>query len=271
MEINNILHKISAKRKTDLEEIRNQCLHLKSGVKKGETKGEKQETLGQVIRRQREQINIIAEIKPYSPSQGNLLKDEEPLEIVKEYEKGGAIGFSILTEPHFFHGSYDLFAAITSKTDKPRLMKDFIVDPVQIEVAAALGASNILIINEIANLQDLIPLCLKTGVEPLIEIHEERELEDLRVVPMDLLKKCVIGVNNRNLKTLKVNILNSINLIPKILDIHPDLCVISESGINDYNDIYQLRKCGAQGFLIGTSLMKAENRVEKLKQLRGVN
>ncbi|MHA1869714.1 MAG: hypothetical protein ACTSXF_02095 [Promethearchaeota archaeon] len=246
-------------------------------------------------------VNIIAELKPKSPSEGHFsnYRKFSIREIIGKYLQGGAIGLSILTEPKFFGGSFDniKIARDTVATlannhlaSIPILMKDFLVCREQIDIAKILGTSNILVINKLHQRQinlEFIEYAIKSGVEPLIEIHDSSELEDvlyyaqkIELHNLDFFRNIIIGINNRNLDTLKTDFRNSLKIIPELRqklvqngyegNIN-DVVIISESGINSYTEIRQLQEAGAKGFLIGSALMRADKIAEKLFELRHIS
>jgi indole-3-glycerol phosphate synthase len=217
-------------------------------------------------------ISIISEIKPASPTLGNIRKNMDISEIAKEMETAGAAGLSILTEPNFFNGSYENLKLAVEATKLPCIMKDFVIDSVQCFIAYQLGATNILIINSIEDqkLEDIVNTAIECRLEPLIEIHNVEEINDIRDLAEVGLQPTLIGVNNRNLKTLEIDLNTSMEIIPKLKqEFGNDLIVISESGINNYEDIQFLQSSGADGYLIGSSIMKSDNIREKILSLRG--
>ena len=217
-------------------------------------------------------ISIISEIKPASPTLGNIKKNINVEEIATEMESAGVIGLSVLTEPNYFNGSYENLKLAIQSTKLPCLMKDFVVDEIQYKIAAQIGAPNILIINSICNLEDSYRKALEYSLEPLIEIHNIEELNDIRHLYDIGFKPTLIGVNNRNLKTLEIDLNTSKEIIPKIKsEFGDDIIVISESGVNIIENINFLLQYQADAFLIGSSIMKSNNIKEKILSLRGVN
>lgn len=215
-------------------------------------------------------IAIISEIKPASPTLGQIKESLNVKELSKEMENAGAIGLSVLTEPNYFYGSYKNLSLAIENTSLPCLMKDFIIDEFQIRKAAQLGASNVLLINSIINLQEFYAISIEHNLEPLIEIHEEREIEDIKDLIEIGYHPKLIGVNNRNLTNLKINLETSHKLIPRIKkELGEDLRVISESGIQSYEEILKLQRSGADAFLIGTLIMQSNNMGEIIGNLRG--
>lgn len=229
------------------------------------------QTLSEAIKN-KSGISIISEIKPASPTLGEIRKDLDIKKIAREMESSGVVGLSILTEPNYFNGSYENLKLAIENTKLPCLMKDFVIDPVQYKIASQLGATNILIINSICNLEDNYRSAVDYGLEPLIEIHEVQELLDVKHLFEIGLKPKLIGVNNRNLKTLKINLNTSKEIIPKVkAEFGNDIVVVSESGVNTIDDINYLLEYQADAFLIGSSIMKSDNIKEKILTLRGVS
>ena len=217
-------------------------------------------------------ISIISEIKPASPSQGDIRRDMNITEIAKSMEVAGVIGLSVLTEPNYFNGSFlNLYLAL-KETTIPCLMKDFVFSEYQFKIARDIGATNILLINLLGNLEKMYELALEFNLEPLIEIHDITEINDLIYLRETGINPPLIGVNNRNLKTLKVNLNTSKLLIPKIKELFSDrVTVISESGISTHDDVKFLQSCGADGFLIGSSIMLSNDIKQKILYLRGIH
>lgn len=216
-------------------------------------------------------ISIISEIKPASPTLGRIRKKVNVKNIAKEMESAGVIGLSILTEPHFFNGSYENLKCALESTRLPCLMKDFVVDEIQLKIAQQIGATNILLINSIIDLWEFYPLCLRYDLEPLIEIHDVEEIRDIKRLIEVGFDPILIGVNNRNLKTMEVNLHNSLNIIPKVREeLGKDTKVVSESGYTSFHDIKMVQSSGADAFLIGSSIMQSKNIKKKIFNLRGM-
>ena len=218
-------------------------------------------------------ISIISEIKPASPTLGDIRKNIDIKELAKEMERAGVVGLSILTEPNYFNGSYENLKLAVESTKLPCIMKDFVVDSVQCFIAYQLGATNILIINSIVDqrLEDMVSTAIEYRLEPLIEIHDVEEIEDIKNLVDIGLAPMIIGVNNRNLKTLEIDLNTSNVIIPKLKkEFGNEIVVISESGIQNYEDIQYLQPTGADGYLIGSSIMKSDSIHDKILSLRGV-
>ena len=217
-------------------------------------------------------ISIISEIKPASPTLGNIREEIDVIKIAKEMEDSGVVGLSVLTEPNFFNGSYENLKLAVENTRIPCLMKDFVVDEIQFKIAAKLGATNILIINSICNLEERFSTSIEYNLEPLIEIHKPEEINNIRQLFEIGLTPKLIGVNNRNLRSLEIDLNTAKIIIPKLKEEFGDkIQVISESGINTYDDIKSIIPYGADAFLIGSSIMQSKNIKEKILVLRGIN
>ena len=205
---------------------------------------------------------IIAEVKKASPSKGVIKEDFNHIEIAKEYERGGAACLSILTDTPSFQGSPEYLKDIRRNTKLPILRKDFIIDTYQIIESRSWGADCILLIMKILKneeLSKLINICNEMGMDILFEINSQEELE--RLLPFN---PKMIGINNRNLENFETNIENSIKIKKNIPD---DILVISESGINNVNDINYLGEHNINNFLIGERLMRSKNICNELNKL----
>ena len=210
-------------------------------------------------------VSFICECKKASPSKGLISEDFPYLQIAKDYEAAGADCISVLTEPKWFLGSNEYLREIAANVSIPCLRKDFTIDEYMIYEAKTLGASAILLIVSIlseAQLREYIKICDELGLSALVEIHDENEALTAINAGARL-----IGVNNRNLKDFSVDTENSRrlrNLIPR------DILFVSESGVKTAADVQSLREIGADAVLIGETLMRADNKLQKLKELRGL-
>ncbi len=205
---------------------------------------------------------LIAEVKKASPSKGLIRADFDPAKIARIYEDNGANCISVLTDEPYFMGHDDDLKAVKDTVKIPVLRKDFMIDPYQIIESRALGADCILII--IAALSDpqakeLYDLATALGMDVLVEVHDANELERA-----NLLNPAMTGVNNRNLKTLDVDVQTSKTLFPHI---PTHTLKVAESGISDAQTITDLHTQGYDAFLIGESLMRHENIAEKIALL----
>ena len=202
-------------------------------------------------------IPVISEIKKKSPSQGNFYKNFKPIKIAKNYQKNGATCLSVLTDKKYFDGSLNHLKAIRKITKLPILRKDFIIDNYQIIESKYSGVDCILLIMaalEKNHAKELEATAIEYGLNVLLAVHNEKELEQA----LDL-KSIFIGINNRNLKTLKVNINNTKKIIQKI---PKKKYVISESGIKTVEDMINLWSYGIKGFLIGEALLKNPSKLK---------
>ncbi len=209
------------------------------------------------------EIGLICEIKKASPSHGVIREDFDHIEIAKSYAEAGATCLSILADEKYFQGKNDYLREVRAVTDLPILRKDFVVDTYQIYEGKMLGADCILLIVAMLDDQKLIELekcALDAGLSVLIEIHNEDELQRA-----SKLKSKLLGINNRDLKTLKVDLQNSLNLCEQIPS---DYVLISESGIKDALDIELLQQAGINCFLIGEHFMRQKNIVKAVKDIQ---
>lgn len=209
--------------------------------------------------------NIIAEVKFASPSEGSIHAGGDPVAIAGGYLDAGARMLSILTEPRFFRGDLAyLAAARAARPDALLLRKDFMVDPYQMLEAKACGADAVLLIiamTDAALTKDLFDAAAALGLAPLVEVHDEAELEAALALGADF-----IGVNNRNLKTLKTGLETGRRLAGR----KPAGSVfICESGLSTADDLRDMKARGYDGFLMGTSFMKRQNPGQALAELRG--
>jgi len=213
----------------------------------------------------RDGINIIAELKPASPSRGVLREPFDAVALARSLAAAGAAALSILTEEEFFHGSLKNLREARKSISLPVLRKDFIFDPWQVWEARANDADSFLLIVAAlgdSQLRDLIVLGRELGMEPLVEVHTAAELD--RALAADAR---ILGVNNRDLKTLTVRAETSFELIGRI----PDHCIaVSESGLRTHDDLIRLRAAGFDAFLIGEHLMLAPDPAAALTNLLGV-
>ncbi len=213
-----------------------------------------------------DKINIIAELKHSSPSAGKLSGEIDDAEIVKRYLTGGASAVSILTENKFFNGSYVHLETLSSLCDKPVLCKDFIYFEEQVYAAYLCGADMVLLISRVLDkniIKKLYDKIISYGMTPLIEIHDEREIENIMFLNPEL-----VLVNMRNLKTLNMDFTTGIKTLNKL---PRNIIRISASGIYTRNDIsYVMNTTETNNFLIGSSLMKSGNPVEMIRKFKDV-
>ena len=209
-------------------------------------------------------IGLIAEIKRASPSQGNIRADFDPVNCALSYANAGASCLSVLTEPHWFKGCDQYVADIKSAVSLPVLRKDFIIDPYQVIESRAIGADCILVIMaalDDAAARDICQTAREYGLDILIEVHDAPERDRALALDFDLL-----GINNRNLKTMAIDINTTLALAA---DISPDITIVSESGINTHQDICRMIDHDIYCFLVGTSLMRQNDLETATRQLLG--
>jgi indole-3-glycerol phosphate synthase len=212
-------------------------------------------------------IGLIAEVKKASPSAGVICQDFDPIRIATAYEAAGASCLSILTDEQFFQGSLDYLREIRTAVKLPLLRKDFIIDERQILEAIEWGADAILLIVAILDDEQLAKfheLATAAGLAVLVEVHDEAELDRaLKLSPM------LIGVNNRNLKTFKVDLATTENLAAKLRALKTTSAhiLVAESGIHTRADVDRLKKCGAGAILVGESLMRDGDIKSKVREL----
>jgi indole-3-glycerol phosphate synthase len=208
------------------------------------------------------QINLIAEVKKASPSAGLIREDFNAVEIAKIYAKNKAAAISVLTEEKHFLGKAAYLRRINEDVDLPTLMKDFIIHEHQIYEGSFCGASAVLLIVAMLSdtqMKDLMAVAHSLGLDCLVEAHDEAEVERALKVKAE-----IIGVNNRNLRSLDVNLRNCLAMIPMI---PKGKVIVAESGLKTYDDIKRVRDAGAHAVLIGETFMRAENIGAKMKEV----
>jgi len=208
---------------------------------------------------------VIAECKRRSPSRGVLAPQYDPVAIARQYETGGASAISVLTEPTFFDGALEHLAAVRQAVTLPLLRKDFIVDEYQLLEARAIGADAALLIVAALKQQDLVRLqrrAWELGLAALVEVHDDEELT--RAIDSGAQ---IIGVNNRNLRTLAVDVAASRRLGARI---PASVVGVSESGLTSRTDLEELAGQGYRAFLIGERFMTAPNPAQAIADLIGV-
>lgn len=208
---------------------------------------------------------LLTEIKFASPSLGKIRTLTDPASIAKQMISGGSKALSILTQPNLFHGSPEYFMKVREAVDVPLLMKDIMIDNIQIDAAEKIGADYILLIQSLFDqiflneIDEFIDYGHKKGLKVLLEVHTKQEFENALKTEADL-----IGINNRNLDTLEIDLKTT----EKVLEgFEKSRLILSESGIESKEDIQYLKKCGADAFLIGSSIMKSDNIEEQVRKL----
>jgi indole-3-glycerol phosphate synthase len=270
----NILEKITAEKRREVEALRPRASELKWLAAQRKDRRD----FAAVLRKP-SGLALIAEVKKASPSAGVIRENFDPIAIAIEYEKAGASAISVLTDEKFFQGHISYLQNIREKVSLPLLRKDFIIDALQIYEAAAYGADAVLLIA--AMIEDGVQLAYlyetakEVGLEVLFEVHNEEE--------MSRAYGKVIGVNNRDLKTFKVDLATTEGVLNywkrqvffaeklpkrKFTEL-PDRIFVAESGINTRADAERVKKAGVNAILVGESLMRSGNIAAKVKELLG--
>ena len=208
---------------------------------------------------------LITEVKFSSPALGNIRKITDPVEIALNMVNGGASALSVLTQPYMFDGSPEFFMKVRKMVKVPMLMKDITVDTIQIDAAKKIGADYFLLIQSIFDkglvndIDGMIDYGHDLGLKVLIEAHTKQEFENSSNTNAD-----IIGINNRNLDTMKIDL----STTEKILhNTEKTKLIVSESGISTSDDIRFLHKCGADAYLVGSSIMKTDDIQQTVQNL----
>jgi indole-3-glycerol phosphate synthase len=263
----NILDKI-------VEQKKREVARLPSGPVSGQDlraamakRGDRRDFLAALRQPRPGRAALIAEIKKASPSAGIIRADFDPVRIARSYEAAGACCLSVLTDEHFFQGSLNYLKQVRAAVNLPLLRKDFLIDERQILEAIEWGADAILLIVAIladSELRKLHSLATSCGLAALVEVHDEAEMQRaLRIDP------ALIGVNNRNLKTFKVDLATTENLARMLPATSSRPVLVAESGIRTRQDVERLAACGATAILVGESLMRQSELKCKVRDLLG--
>ncbi len=207
-------------------------------------------------------INLIAEIKKASPSKGILRGDFNPVKIAITYQANGASAISILTDERFFEGALEHLVKARGNVSVPILRKDFVIDEYQIYETVAAGADAILLICEILSIAELTRFhntATELGLDCLVEVHNEEDIE--KALAIDA---AIVGINNRDLHTFKVDLGVTQRLIRMIPQ---NKTIVSESGIKRYEDVMFLKSLGVNAVLIGESFMEADDIAAKMREI----
>ena len=245
--------------------VNNSQIAIDDGVYDVEGDFEKSSKDFKQIIKTNQHATLLTEIKFASPSLGKIRTLTDPASIAKKMVAGGARALSVLTQPHLFQGSPQYFMKVRSAVNVPLLMKDIMIDKIQIDAARKMGADYMLVIQSIfdqkfvSDIDGFIEYGHKQGLEILLEVHTKDEFVNALKTKAD-----IIGINNRNLDTLEID-LKTTELV--LEGYEKSRIILSESGINTVEDIQYLKKCGADAFLIGSSIMKSDNIEEQVKKL----
>lgn len=207
---------------------------------------------------------VIAEVKLGSPRLGSLAGRFDPATLARTYAEHGAAALSVVVEPDFFHGSYEVLQAAHKASGLPAIAKDFVVDERQLVWARDAGASAVLLIAALHDADELRVYAQKAralGLVPLIETHDPADAGKLAGAPWEL-----VGVNNRDLRTFDVDLRHSIDLLPRL---PPAAVKVAESGLKSPAEMERLRRAGFHAFLVGESLVTAGDPAAKLRELVG--
>jgi len=208
---------------------------------------------------------LLTEIKFSSPSMGKIRTISDPVSIARQMIAGGSKALSVLTQPYLFNGSPEYFLQVRQAVDVPLLMKDVMIDKVQINTAQKIGADYILIIQSLfdqgflKDVDEFIEYGHKKGLKILLEVHTKQEFQNALKTGADL-----IGINNRNLDTMEIDLKTTEIILREYKKTRP---ILSESGIETPEDIQYLKRCGADAFLIGSSIMRSDNIEEHVRKL----
>lgn len=205
---------------------------------------------------------IIAEIKAASPSAGVIVADPDVASIARAYAGGGAAAISVVTEPHFFHGSRAWLERAGDAAQRPVLMKDFVVSGAQLLRGIAAGADAVLLLAsllEADEIREYAALAAEFGCDALVEVHDDAELAKAIAAGV-----AIVGVNNRNLRGFSVDLATSERLAASI---PAGVTRVAESGIRSAADVDRLRRAGFDAFLVGESLLRADDRAEAVRRL----
>jgi len=208
---------------------------------------------------------LITEIKFSSPSLGRIRTASDPASIARQMVAGGAAAISVLTQPYLFGGSPGHLLKVRGAVDVPLLMKDIIIDRVQVDAGQRIGADYILLIQSLfdrgylSDIDEMIHYVHRRGLKVLVEVHTKSEMENALRTDADL-----VGINNRDLDTLRIDMGTTGRILSGLDSRRP---ILAESGIETPEDVRYLRECGADAFLIGSSIMRSEGIVEHVRSL----
>lgn len=245
--------------------VNNSQIAIDDGVYDVDAKLEKSSIDFLEIIKSNKHATLLTEVKFSSPSLGKIRTLSDPVSIAKQMIAGGSKALSVLTQPHLFNGSPEYFMLIRQSVNVPLLMKDIMIDTVQIDAAEKIGADYMLVIQSLfdqgflKDIDEFIKYGHRKGLKILLEVHTKQEFQNALKTESDL-----IGINNRNLDTLEIDLKTTEKVLEGYKKTRP---IISESGIETPEDIQYLKKSGADAFLIGSSIMKSDNIEEYVRKL----
>lgn len=212
-----------------------------------------------------EAIALIAEVKKASPSKGVIRPDFDPVDLAKAYAAAGASAISVLTDERFFMGSLEHLRSVREAVSLPLLRKEFVIDPYQLYEAKVWGADAVLLIVAALRreeLSDLLQLAGELGLDALVEVHTEEELETAMACGAE-----IVGINNRDLRTFETTLEVTARLAPRV---RGDAALVSESGIHRREDLHLLARVGVDAVLVGEALAREQDVEGKVRELVGV-
>lgn len=255
------LKKVTEQKKSDIRLARRRRSE-QSLRRDAETRDNRRPFIDRLTPTDTKDIHIIAEVKRASPSKGDIRADLDPAELAAAYERGGASAVSVLTETHWFKGGIEDLQAARAATGLPVLRKDFIFTPYQIYESAVIGADAVLLIVALLSpkqLEEYLAICESVGLDALVEVHSPADLGTVKKSRARL-----IGINNRNLRTLETDIQIAIDMAANL---NPGQIPVAASGIRTRADIEKNRNSGVYNFLIGEHLVLAEDPERFLRLL----
>ena len=262
-----ILHTIVEQKKLEIAKLPTRSISVSELRETLTKRNDRRDFLGALKCPRSGKTALIAEVKKASPSAGEICADFDPVRVAKQYEAAGADCLSVLTDEKFFKGSLEYLKQIRAAVKLPLLRKDFIIDERQILEAIEWGADAILLIVAIltdAQLQHFHTLATDAGLAALVEVHDEAELQRaLKANPP------LLGVNNRDLKTFKVDLATTERLAAAVCG--QGRLLVAESGIHSRSDVQRLADCGAGAILVGESLMRSSDIGAKVRELLAGN
>ena len=265
----NILQDILETKRKEVEQLRRTC-DLETIKSRAAAAPRARNFFSAVTGKPRRLLNLIAEVKKASPSAGVIREDFDPVRIARQYAAAGADALSVLTDEPYFQGHLDDLTAVRQAVDLPVLRKDFIIDPYQVYQSRAAGADAILLIAAALPagvLNDLMILATELRMTVLVEVHGADELMLVRsMIGFPHAAYSLLGINNRDLSTFKVDLGTTIRLAEMALEGTP---IVSESGIKTRGDVRRLKAAGVKAILVGEALMRRQDIAAGIEELLG--